>query len=40
MQDKDKCEVPGCQKEASRITTTETKYIQVCQNCFNKKYRA
>ena len=39
MSDK-KCEYPGCQNKASRITTTETKYIEICGDCFNRKYRS
>ena len=33
------CEVAGCSKIASRLTTTETKYIVVCDDCWNNKYR-
>lgn len=39
MSEKDICEVPGCEQEASRITATEVKYIQVCVDCFNKRYK-
>lgn len=39
MYKEDKCEVPGCENEASRITTTEVKYVQVCTDCFNRKYK-
>jgi len=33
------CETAGCDKPAERITCTETKIIQVCRDCFNKKYK-
>lgn len=35
----EKCETPGCEENAEHITSTETKFIQVCKNCYNKKYR-
>ena len=33
------CNTPGCFNRATRITTTETKYIVVCDDCFHEKYR-
>ena len=33
------CEMAGCSKTASRLTTSETKYIVVCDDCWNNKYR-
>ena len=35
----DKCEILDCNNEASRITTTETKYIEVCTECYEKKFK-
>ncbi len=35
----DKCETSGCDQPAERITSTETKIIQVCRECFSKKYK-
>ena len=36
----EKCENKGCEKEATKLTTTETKYIYVCADCYNKKYKS
>jgi hypothetical protein len=33
------CEVAGCKNIATRITSTETKFIMICENCFDLKYR-
>ena len=33
------CEMAGCNNTASRLTSTETKYIVVCDDCWNDKYR-
>jgi len=35
----DKCETVGCNMPAERITSTETKIIQVCRECYSKKYK-
>ena len=35
----DVCEMRGCERIASRITSTETKYIFICDQCWNDKYR-
>lgn len=35
----DICEVQGCGGNAERITSTETKMIQVCVDCYNQKYK-
>jgi|LakMenEpi03Aug12_release.lakeMendotaPanAssembly.Ray.scaffolds.fasta_scaffold17327_2 hypothetical protein len=35
----DQCEMPGCEGQAEHITATETKFIQVCKDCYNKKYK-
>lgn len=40
MIQEEKCEVLGCENKAARITTTETKFIMICQECFEEKYRA
>jgi hypothetical protein len=33
------CQVAGCQNPAARITATETAYIEVCNECFHRKYK-
>jgi hypothetical protein len=35
----DLCEIVGCNRPASRITTTETRYVSVCNDCYSKKYK-
>ena len=35
----EKCEMAGCESPAERITSTETKIIQVCRDCYSKKYK-
>ena len=35
----DKCEINGCENQASRITATDSKYIQVCSECYQDKYK-
>lgn len=35
----DICEIKDCNNQAERITSTETKIIQVCIECYNKKYK-
>ena len=35
----EKCEMTGCENPAERITSTETKIIQVCRDCYSKKYK-
>jgi ribosome-binding protein aMBF1 (putative translation factor) len=35
----DICEIDGCTSPAERITSTETKIIQVCRDCYSKKYK-
>lgn len=34
------CEVSGCSNPATRITSTETKYIVICDPCWDLKYRS
>ena len=36
---KDVCEIAGCEKSASRMTTTESKYIMICDDCWHQKYK-
>jgi len=33
------CEIKGCQQEATRMTSTETKFIMICDDCWHEKYR-
>ena len=33
------CEMKGCEKEAARLTSTETKYIVICDDCWHERYR-
>ncbi len=35
----DICEIPECGKPAERLTSTESKIIQVCRDCYSKKYK-
>jgi hypothetical protein len=39
MAEEEKCEVSGCGNKAARITSTETRFIMICQECFDQKYR-
>lgn len=39
MDSMDKCEMPNCDKKATNMTSTETKIIQVCRDCYNQKYK-
>jgi hypothetical protein len=36
----DKCEMPGCENKAEKITATESKIIQVCGDCYQAKYKS
>ena len=36
----EKCEIKGCRNDATRITSTETKYILICDSCYDDKYRS
>lgn len=36
----DLCEMTGCDKPANRITSTETKLIMICDECFYNKYKS
>ena len=33
------CQMSGCSKPATRITSTETKFIVICEDCWHEKYR-
>jgi hypothetical protein len=35
----DICEMAGCSNKATRITSTETKYVVVCEKCWHDRYR-
>ncbi len=35
----EKCENKGCEQEATRIASTETKYIMICDNCWHEMYK-
>jgi ribosome-binding protein aMBF1 (putative translation factor) len=39
MNSLDKCEIKDCAGEAKHITSTESKIIQVCKDCYNKIYK-
>ena len=34
-----KCEIPGCDRPATHLTSTESKYIEVCTDHYNEKYK-
>jgi len=33
------CEIKGCKNIANRISSTETKYIVICDDCWHEKYK-
>ena len=33
------CEIKDCNNPATKITSTETKYIVVCDDCWHKRYK-
>lgn len=33
------CQIEGCTNEATHLTSTETKYIEICADHYNDKYR-
>jgi hypothetical protein len=39
MSQEENCGVSGCSNPATRITSTETKYILICDACYDNKYR-
>ena len=36
---KEICEINGCEKEATRMTSTETKFISICEDCWHERYK-
>lgn len=36
---KEICEIKGCQEEATRMTSTESKYIMICEKCWHNRYK-
>ncbi len=39
MIDKDLCNMPNCENEATKIAATESSYIVICEDCWHKKYK-
>ena len=37
--DQNKCQIEGCNNEATHLTSTETKYIEICSDHYNEKYK-
>lgn len=35
----EKCEIKDCSNPGTRLTSTETKYIQICESHWHEKYR-
>lgn len=35
----EQCEMKECQNEATRMTSTETKHIVICDDCWHEKYK-
>ena len=35
----DLCEIQGCNNQAKHVTSTESKIIQVCKDCYCKIYK-
>ncbi len=33
------CEMAGCGNPATRLTSTETKYITICEDCWHQIYK-
>ena len=33
------CESVDCLKQAKYITTNESRYVYLCSDCYNKKYK-
>lgn len=40
MPTEETCEMGGCSKPATHITSTETKYIVICDDCYNSRYKS
>lgn len=34
-----RCQMDGCDKEATHLTSTETQYIEICSDHYNEKYK-
>jgi hypothetical protein len=34
------CDIKDCSNKATKLTTTETAYIEICDSCWHKKYKA
>ena len=34
-----KCEIEGCNNIATHLTSTESKYIEICADHYNDKYK-
>ena len=39
MSKEEVCEMAGCERMASRITSTESKYVVICDTCWHEKYK-
>jgi hypothetical protein len=39
MSKEEVCEITGCNNSVSRMTSTESKYIMICENCWHEKYK-
>jgi len=37
--DQNKCEMAGCDKPATHLTSTETKFIEICKDHWHEKYK-
>lgn len=35
----EQCEMKGCKNEATRLTSTETRYLVICDGCWHEKYK-
>jgi hypothetical protein len=36
---KEICEIKGCHNEATRMTSTESRYIMICDQCWHNIYK-
>ncbi len=39
MEYKERCEMKGCDNESTRFTSTESKFIFICDDCWHEKYK-
>ena len=37
--DQSKCQIQGCDKEATHLTSSETAWIEICSDHYNDKYK-